>query len=86
MTLEQECEELAAAVRARQTANRVKAAQGPRKVRKGSAHTGAKLTEGQVENIRLWRAEGATLAMIAARYGVHKSTIQYVLGRGWKHV
>ena len=45
----------------------------------------AKLTQADVDSIRTLRAQGATQASLAERFGVSKSAIQWVLnGRNWK--
>jgi hypothetical protein len=76
MTLEEEMRELVEAVHVVRFAYRSKGGKLAAK-RCGSGHG--------IE-IRRLRAEGVKLTNIAVRYGVHKSTIQYALKKGWKHV
>jgi DNA invertase Pin-like site-specific DNA recombinase len=85
MTLEEEMRELVEAVHVVRFAYRSKGGKLAAK-RCGSGHGNAKLVEAQVIEIRRLRAEGVKLTNIAVRYGVHKSTIQYALKKGWKHV
>lgn len=54
---------------------------------RGARNGAAKLTDDDVRAIRSGRAEGATLAMLARRFGVGKSTVSRVVRRdGWAHV
>lgn len=83
-TLFAEAEEAADAVRARKRATWYATHTDTQRCVRGSAHYRAKLTEAQVLEVRAARASGETFVSIAARYGVHKSTIQYAVKRGWK--
>ena len=62
------------------------------KMRKGREARGersgmSKLTESDVRAIRFQRAlTGMSQQNLAEIYGVHKTTIAYVCGRGWAHV
>lgn len=59
----------------------------PERVVRGSAHGCAKLTEGQVCEIRSLRDSGVILRIIAARYGVTAAAISFIARRkGWKHL
>ena len=53
---------------------------------RGESSGKAKLNEAQVREIRALRAAGWKYSDLSAKYGVHKSTLQYVMNRGWKHV
>lgn len=54
---------------------------------KGSQSSHAKLTEADIPEIRRASAWGETDTSIAARYGVHSSSIRKIrLGQSWKHV
>lgn len=54
------------------------------KYRRGSGNGRAKLTEGQVSEIRRCWDDGETQASMAHRFGVSRSAIQWVLnGRNW---
>lgn len=59
----------------------------PEKVRRGSEHGRAKLTEDDVQQIKQLIAQGHQLTKIAERFGVSISTISLIKhGRKWKHV
>lgn len=52
---------------------------------RGATHSCATLTEQQVDDIRAARAAGQIYRVIAARYGLHLSTIAYICsGKLWK--
>lgn len=54
---------------------------------RGSKHPDAVLTEQSVAEIRAALREGVSLGVLAARYGVVKSTIAFIAKRRtWKHV
>lgn len=53
---------------------------------RGSRRPQSKLTEDQVVVIRARAAAGEAHRIIAADYGVTRSTISYVTRKGWKHV
>jgi len=52
---------------------------------KGHRHPNAKLTETQVVEIRRRVDAGEIRSALAREFGVSKSTITYVMGRGWKN-
>lgn len=55
--------------------------------RKGQEHPGAKLTDGDVREIRRLVAQGVTQREIGRRYGVSRSTIGLIVrGKTWGHV
>ena len=55
--------------------------------RSGERHHNAKLTADEVQEMRALRSEGWLLSDLAARYGVTKSNVSYILrGKGWKTV
>lgn len=55
--------------------------------RAGSKHPLSKLTERQVEEIRLAVASGELHRVVASRYGVHRRTVTGIVeGRRWGHV
>ena len=59
----------------------------PERVRRGSRHNRAKLTESDIRRIREVGKQGQTLAEIASKYGVHLSSIHLILaGKTWKHI
>ena len=59
----------------------------PEKVRRGSGHGRAKLTENDVQQIKQLLAKGCQLTTIAAQFGVSISAISLIKhGRKWKHV
>ena len=54
---------------------------------KGSARPQAKITEADVIAIRAARAEGVTGAVLAQRYGIHRTAVYHIAkGDYWKHV
>ena len=54
---------------------------------KGSRNAMAKLKENDVGQIRLLVSRGMAHADVAAMYGVHKATVDYIVSRRtWKHV
>lgn len=53
---------------------------------RGERAGAAKLSATAVGEIREARARGETFTSIATRYSVCKSTIQYAVQRGWKHI
>lgn len=58
----------------------------PEKLKRGSAHAHAKLTESQVQELRLAYTDGATCTALAAQYAVAMSTVaRIVKGIGWAH-
>lgn len=53
----------------------------------GEASSRARLTDDQVRMIRQHRAGGATMAALAAEYGVAESTISFIVnGQTWRHL
>lgn len=57
------------------------------RVRKGSAHQGAKLTESAARDIRIAHQDGIGYRKLATRYGVAPITIMRLLkGETWRHV
>jgi len=48
------------------------------RTRRGDGHPGAKITEADVEGIRLALARGERVGDLASAYGVHKSTISRI--------
>ena len=59
----------------------------PERVKRGSKHNQAKLTEADVRRIREEGKQGQTLAEIASKYGVHLSSIHLILkSKTWKHI
>jgi hypothetical protein len=64
-----------------------KIAKGRSNHTRGSARPQAKITEADVVAIRAARAAGVTGAVLAARYGVHRTAIYHIAkGDYWKHV
>lgn len=54
---------------------------------RGSQHANAKLTEAQVVMIRELVRQGRSCRSVAARIGVHKSTVQRAVRfDSWRHV
>lgn len=60
----------------------------PERMARGEQNGSARLTAGNVLAIRAeWDAGGMTLAALAARYGVAKSTINFIVQRKtWRHL
>lgn len=57
------------------------------RLRRGSQKWNAKLDEAKVREIHRLRAAGMLQADIAARFGVHATTVRHILsGRRWRHV
>jgi hypothetical protein len=60
---------------------------GPECYPRGECNGKAKLTEGQVREMRLRAAVGASYSSLAAEYGVSKGAVEHaVTRRTWKHV
>lgn len=57
----------------------------PERIRRGESHPFAKLSSEQVASIRAEVAGGATHSSVAARYGVGRSTVSYIVARkNWR--
>lgn len=54
------------------------------KGRRGSKCNLAKLTDGQIEKIKLLRTQGYTQAQIAKEFNVHQTNIHYILTKTWR--
>ncbi len=59
----------------------------PEVMARGEANGSAVLTEDQVKEIRLGRANGETHRSLASRFGVAKGTIAFIVsGQTWRHL